>query len=94
MLKQLALILMLLVLAGFMPAWGVTRATASRIGRSSGCSGSPVASGGAPGARSRAGGCQGAAGFDRYGYLGVFLTILVEGVGIPAPGQTFLSPQP
>jgi len=27
---------------------------------------------------------------DRYGYLVVFLTILVEGVGIPAPGQTFL----
>ena len=28
--------------------------------------------------------------FDRYGYLAVFLAILVEGVGIPAPGQTFL----
>jgi membrane protein DedA with SNARE-associated domain len=27
---------------------------------------------------------------DRYGCLAVFLTILVEGVGIPAPGQTFL----
>jgi membrane protein DedA with SNARE-associated domain len=27
---------------------------------------------------------------DRYGYPAVFLTILVEGVGIPAPGQTFL----
>ena len=27
---------------------------------------------------------------DRYGYLVVFLTILVEGVGIPAPGQTLL----
>jgi membrane protein DedA with SNARE-associated domain len=26
----------------------------------------------------------------RYGYLAVFLAILVEGVGIPAPGQTFL----
>ena len=28
--------------------------------------------------------------FDRYGYLAVFAAILVEGVGIPAPGQTFL----
>ena len=27
---------------------------------------------------------------DRYGYPAVFLTILVEGVGIPAPGQTML----
>ena len=27
---------------------------------------------------------------DRYGYPAVFLTILVEGVGIPAPGQTLL----
>ncbi len=27
---------------------------------------------------------------NRYGYPAVFLTILVEGVGIPAPGQTFL----
>jgi membrane protein DedA with SNARE-associated domain len=27
---------------------------------------------------------------DRYGYAAVFLTILVEGVGIPAPGQTML----
>jgi membrane protein DedA with SNARE-associated domain len=27
---------------------------------------------------------------DRYGYPAVFLTILVEGVGIPAPGQTIL----
>jgi membrane protein DedA with SNARE-associated domain len=27
---------------------------------------------------------------DRYGYPAVFLTILVEGVGMPAPGQTIL----
>jgi membrane protein DedA with SNARE-associated domain len=27
---------------------------------------------------------------NRYGYPAVFLTILVEGVGMPAPGQTFL----
>jgi len=27
---------------------------------------------------------------DRYGYPAIFLTILVEGMGIPAPGQTIL----
>lgn len=28
---------------------------------------------------------------ERYGYTGVFVTVLVEGFGIPAPGQTLLT---
>jgi membrane protein DedA with SNARE-associated domain len=28
---------------------------------------------------------------ERYGYAGVFVTVLVEGFGIPAPGQTLLT---
>jgi membrane protein DedA with SNARE-associated domain len=28
---------------------------------------------------------------DRYGYAAVFVTVLVEGFGIPAPGQTLLT---
>ena len=90
MLKQLALILMLLVLAGFMPAWGSPGQPlpASAAVRDAGAAPSPRV------ARLEHDLEQAVARvqpvFDRYGYLAVFLTILVEGVGIPAPGQTFL----
>jgi len=88
--KKLSLILMLLVLAGFMPAWGlpgqpVPTAAAVRD------------SGAAPSTQvERLKHDLGQAVvrvqplLHRYGYILVFLTILVEGVGIPAPGQTFL----
>ena len=90
MLKQLALILMLLVLAGFMPAWGPPGQPlpAAAAVRDSGAAPSPRV------ARLEHDLEQAVARvqpvLDRYGYLVVFLTILVEGVGIPAPGQTFL----
>jgi membrane protein DedA with SNARE-associated domain len=90
MLKQLGLILMLIALAGFMPAWGPP--------------GQPLPASAAVGdakespsprvARLEHDLEQAVARvqpvFHRYGYLVVFAAILVEGVGIPAPGQTFL----
>ncbi|MCJ7819518.1 MAG: DedA family protein, partial [Syntrophales bacterium] len=90
MLKKLALILMLIGLAGFMPPWGPP--------------GQPLAAAAAAGDPGQAPSTRVARlehdleqavarvqpVFDRYGYLAVFLAILVEGVGIPAPGQTFL----
>ena len=88
------LILMLVGLAGFMPVWGPSRAGLA----------SPVATlepGTAPASRvERLEGDfkRAVAGvqpmIDRYGYPAVFLTILVEGVGIPAPGQTIRSRPP
>ena len=90
MLKQLGLILMLLVLAGFMPAWGPpgpTLAAAPAIRDAGAAPSTPVA-------RLEHDLEQAIARvqpvFDRYGYLAVFVAILVEGVGIPAPGQTLL----
>src|SRR5665647_2741741 len=88
--KKLSLILMLLVLAGFMPAWGPPGqplpATAAVR--------DPGEIPSSPLKRLEHGLGQAVARvepvLDRYGYLVVFLTILVEGVGIPAPGQTFL----
>lgn len=90
MLKKLALILMLLALAGFMPAWGppgqppAAAATAGDPGQ-------------APSTRVERleHDLEQALArvqplFHRYGYLAVFAAILVEGVGIPAPGQTLL----
>ncbi len=90
MLTKVLLTLMLVGLAGFMPAWGVpgpapaapaaTRdgvtPPASRVERLEGDFKRAVA------------GVQPLV--DRYGYPAVFLAILVEGVGIPAPGQTIL----
>jgi membrane protein DedA with SNARE-associated domain len=90
MLTKLALILILAGLAGLMPAWGP-----SGLPR-------PVAAesrdpGTAPASRVARleHGLQVAITrvqpvLNRYGYLAVFLTILVEGLGIPAPGQTLL----
>src|SRR5665811_2785 len=90
MLKKLALILMLIGLAGFMPAWGppgqqlAATATAGDPGQ-------------APSTRVERleHDLEQAVArvqplFHRYGYLVVFVAILVEGVGIPAPGQTLL----
>ena len=90
MLARLALTLMLIALAGFMPAWGppgqplpasaavgdAKAAPSPRVARLEHDLEQAVA--------------RAQPVFDRYGYLAVFLTILVEGVGIPAPGQTFL----
>ena len=77
-------------LGRFHAGLGTTQATASRIGRSSGPWGNPVAWV----ARLEHDLEQAVARvqpvFERYGYLVVFLAILVEGVGIPAPGQTLL----
>jgi membrane protein DedA with SNARE-associated domain len=90
MLKQLALILVVIVLTGSMPAWGPPGQplAASAAVRDDGKTPSPRV------ARLEHDLEQAVARvqpvFDRYGYLAVFLTILVEGVGIPAPGQTFL----
>ena len=94
MLKQLALILMLLVLAGFMPAWGAPGQPlpAAAAVRDSGATPSTRV------ARLEHDLEQAVARvqplFHRYGYLAVFLAILVEGVEIPAPGQTFLIAPP
>ena len=90
MLKQLALILMLLALDGFMPLWGTPGQPlpAAAAARDPGAAPSPRV------ARLEHDLEQAVARvqpvFHRYGYLAVFLAILVEGVGIPAPGQTFL----
>ncbi len=91
MLKQPALILMVLVLAGFMPAWGLpgqALPASAAVLRDAGAAPSPRV------ARLEHDLEQAVARvqpvFERYGYLAVFLAILVEGVGIPAPGQTFL----
>ena len=90
MLARLTLTLMLIGLAGFMPAMGppgqpVSAATAAR---------EPVAAPSPRVERFEHDLGQAVAKvqplLDRYGYLVVFLTILVEGVGIPAPGQTLL----
>jgi membrane protein DedA with SNARE-associated domain len=90
MLKQLALILMLFVLAGFMPPGGPA-------GQPFAAAAAAPDSGAAPSTRVvrlehdfEQAVARVQPVFDRYGYLAVFLTILVEGVGIPAPGQTFL----
>jgi membrane protein DedA with SNARE-associated domain len=90
MLKQLGLILMVLVLAGFVPAWGPSGqplAAAAAV-RDAGEAAPPRV------ARLEHDLEQAVARvqpvFERYGYLAVFLAILVEGVGIPAPGQTLL----
>ena len=90
MLTKIMLILMLVGLAGFMPVWGPSgpgwhpavatlepgTAPASRVERLEGDFKRAVA--------------RVQPMVDRYGYPAVFLTILVEGVGIPAPGQTIL----
>ena len=90
MLTRLVLTLMLVGLAGFMPVWGPpgpalaapaatldgVTAPASRVERLEGDFKRAVA--------------RVQPVIDRYGYPAVFLTILVEGVGIPAPGQTIL----
>jgi membrane protein DedA with SNARE-associated domain len=90
MLTKMLLTLMLVGLAGFMPAWGLpgpapaapaasrdlVTTPASRVERLEGDFKRAVA--------------RVQPLVDRYGYLAVFLTILVEGVGIPAPGQTIL----
>jgi membrane protein DedA with SNARE-associated domain len=89
MLNKPAVILMLLVLAGFMPLMGppgppIPAAAAREPGQIP----SP------PVARLEHGLKEAVARvqpvLNRYGYPAVFLTILVEGVGIPAPGQTLL----
>ena len=90
MLTKVLLTLMLVGLAGFLPAWGPpgpslaapaatpdgVTAPASRVARLEGDFKKAVA--------------RVQPVVDRYGYPAVFLTILVEGVGIPAPGQTIL----
>ena len=90
MLTKLVLTLMLVGLAGFMPAGGPPgpppaaateardpgAAPASLVGRLEHDLQEAVA--------------RVQPVLDRYGYPAVFLTILVEGVGIPAPGQTLL----
>jgi membrane protein DedA with SNARE-associated domain len=90
MLKQLALILILLVLAGFLPAWGQPGQLlpAAVAVRDAGAASSPRVERLEHDLEQAVARVQPV--FDRYGYLAVFLTILVEGVGIPAPGQTFL----
>jgi membrane protein DedA with SNARE-associated domain len=90
MLARLALILMLIGLAGFMPAMGPPGQPfhAAAAAREPGAAPSPRVE------RFEHDLGQAVARvqplLDHYGYLVVFLTILVEGVGIPAPGQTFL----
>ena len=90
MLARLALTLMLIGLAGFMPPLGPPGQPlpAAAAARDPGEIPSPRV------ARFEHDLGQAVARvepvLDRYGYLVVFLTILVEGVGIPAPGQTFL----
>jgi membrane protein DedA with SNARE-associated domain len=90
MLRKVAFILMLASLAGFMPAWGPPGLPRPAAADSRDPGTAPV---------SRAArleqGLQKAIArvqpvLNRYGYPAVFLTILVEGLGIPAPGQTLL----
>ena len=90
MLTKLVLTLMLVGLAGFMPVWRTTRAHRGSGGRGPGA-------GTAPSSRVerlehdlKKAVARVQPVLDRYGYPAVFLTILVEGVGIPAPGQTLL----
>jgi membrane protein DedA with SNARE-associated domain len=90
MLKQLALIVMLLALAGLMPAGGLP-------GQPFAAAAATPDSGAAPSTRVvrlehdfEEAIARVQPVFDRYGYLAVFAAILVEGVGIPAPGQTLL----
>ena len=90
MLARLALSLMLIGLVGFMPALGPPGQPlpAAAAAREPGAAPSPRVE------RFEHDLGQAVARvqplLDRYGYLMVFLTILVEGVGIPAPGQTLL----
>jgi membrane protein DedA with SNARE-associated domain len=90
MLTRLLPTLILIGLAGFLPAWGppgpVLAAPAATLER-----------GTAPASRVerleqdfKKAVARVQPVIDRYGYPAVFLTILVEGVGIPAPGQTIL----
>jgi membrane protein DedA with SNARE-associated domain len=90
LLKKLALILMLLVLAGFMPPRGPAGQPlpAAAAVPDSGAASSPRVERLEHDLEQAVARVQPL--FDRYGYLVVFLAILVEGVGIPAPGQTFL----
>jgi membrane protein DedA with SNARE-associated domain len=90
MLARLALTLMLIGLVGFMPAWGPPgqpppAAAAARDPGEAPSTGVERLEHDLDQAVARV-----QPVLDRYGYLVVFLTILVEGVGIPAPGQTFL----
>jgi membrane protein DedA with SNARE-associated domain len=90
MLARLALILMLVVLAGFLPAWGVPGQplAAAAAARDAGAPPPPRFAHLEHDLDQAVVRVQPV--LDRYGYLAVFLTILVEGVGIPAPGQTLL----
>ncbi|MDO9530771.1 MAG: DedA family protein [Deltaproteobacteria bacterium] len=90
MLKQPGLILMLLVLAGFLPAWGAPGQAlpAAAAVRDAGASPWPLVAHLELDLEQAVARVQPV--LNRYGYLVVFVTILVEGVGIPAPGQTFL----
>ena len=88
--KKLSLILMLLVLAGFMPAWGLPGQPLPVVAAARDSGEAPL-----PRVERLEHDLEQAVArvqpvLDRYGYLVVFLTILVEGVGIPAPGQTLL----
>ena len=90
MLARLALTLMLISLAGFMPALGPPGQPlpAAAAIRNPGEAPSPRVERFEHDLKHAVARVQPV--LDRYGYLVVFLTILVEGVGIPAPGQTFL----
>jgi membrane protein DedA with SNARE-associated domain len=90
MLAKLALTLILLVLAGFMPPWGPpgpALAGAAAV-RDPGEAPSPRVEYLEHDLEQAIARVQPL--FDRYGYLVVFAAIMVEGVGIPAPGQTLL----
>jgi membrane protein DedA with SNARE-associated domain len=90
MLKQLALILMLLALAAFMPPGGPAGQPLPAAAAAPDSGAAPL-----PRVERLEHDLEQAVArvqplFHRYGYLAVFAAILVEGVGIPAPGQTFL----
>jgi membrane protein DedA with SNARE-associated domain len=90
MLARLALILIVLVLAGFLSAWGPPGQPlpASAAVRDAGKASSPRVERLEHDLERAVARVQPV--FERHGYLAMFLAILVEGVGIPAPGQTFL----
>jgi membrane protein DedA with SNARE-associated domain len=87
MLTRLGLTLMLVGLAGFLPAWGPPGPALAAARDPGMTSPSRVERLEEDFARAVA---RVQPMVERYGYPAVFFTIMVEGVGIPAPGQTIL----
>jgi membrane protein DedA with SNARE-associated domain len=90
MLTKMALSLMLIALAGFIPAWGLPGPVPASPAEIKEPGATPASRMDRLEQDLRRAVARVQPVLDRYGYPAVFLTILVEGVGIPAPGQTIL----